>query len=111
MNKDREYWTNFNKQNEKKWKVIFDNLQKEVVDELSVSIEDGKDIDQYLDGEKTLMHISVNDKGKGWIGVDEIDTAIVFNTLPVCDRNGFWLNKQQMKALRSVIDVILENAV
>ncbi len=114
MKKDSAYWTKFNKQNEKKWKVIFDDLQKEVETDLCVDIKSDKDFVDHFGSEKTAMYLSFN-QVENLIGVDEVLYNAVrfkaFNHPVGNDEYVIWFDVKQIRALKRVLEVILENAI
>jgi len=94
--------------NEAKWKTIF---KKDMGHSLSVDIP-RVGIDPYLDN-GTLMCLTCDKVGNAEIVVDEvIESSIAFKTLPIYTGTayGMWFNTNQMKALRSVLDTIIENS-
>ena len=95
--------------NEAKWKTIF---KKEYMKHnLSVDIP-RVGIDPYLSS-GTLMCLTCDEVGNALISVDEvIESGIEFTTLPIYTGSsyGMWFNTTQMKALRLVLDTIIENS-
>ena len=100
------------KEEEKKWEHIFFLCNHGMPYPNSLDVDLVKvGIDSYLD--QTLMCLSCDEDGNAMISVDEIiESAIHFRTLPLNTgkAHGMWFNLSQMKALRHVLDVVIENA-
>jgi len=101
------------KEEEKKWEHIFFLCNHGMPYPNSLDVDLVKvGIDPYLD-EGALMCLSCDEEGNALISVDEIlDSGLNFRTLPmnVGKVHGMWFNLSQMKALKHVLEVVIENA-
>ncbi len=99
------------KEQEEKWGGVFNRYKIMAEHRLDVNLA-CVGIDPYLDS-GTVLCLTCDEYGRAEITVDEVsNTAIEFRTLPIHigKTHGMWFNVEQMKALRDVLDAVIENA-